>query len=122
MATILIVDDDNFLQAIYQKRFEDGGFDVITASNGEDALRLARNRRPDLIVSDIVMPRMDGFALLGAISEDPELSRIPVMMLTELAHQKDIDLCRSLGCAEYLIKSHVKPEEVVLRARRILRM
>jgi len=98
---ILIVDDDPHSRDMLRKTLESAGFPVVTASNGEEGLRLARRLKPSLITLDVLMPGMDGWAVLQEVKADPELARIPVMMIS-IAGDKDLGF--TLGAVECLTK------------------
>lgn len=119
---ILCVEDDKVFADILGRAFEQGGFEVVLATNGEEGLKKAGDESPDLIVLDIGLPKKDGFEVLETLKADPVLRSIPVMMLSRLSTKEDVEQCFSLGCAEYLIKTQHPPEEVVQHARRLLRM
>jgi|WetSurMetagenome_2_1015567.scaffolds.fasta_scaffold1428111_1 CheY-like chemotaxis protein len=120
MPRILIVDDDAFLVSIYADEFRLHDFEVLTATNGEDALRIASAQKPDIIQLDLVMPRMDGFQVLETLKADKATSSIPVLILTNLSLQQDIDRCMKLGAAAYAIKTQSLPKETVERVKKIL--
>ncbi|MFA6485849.1 MAG: response regulator [Candidatus Magasanikbacteria bacterium] len=120
--TVLIVEDDVFLSQIYQKKFEIEGFKLVTADNGEKAFTEAKKKKPDIILLDILLPKMDGFAVLEKIKNDREIQNIPVILLTNLGQKEDVDKGLEVGAADYLIKAHVKPSEVVDRVRKILNL
>lgn len=119
---ILCVEDDKMFADILSRAFEQDGFEVVVATNGEEGLRKAADESPDLIVLDIGLPKKDGFEVLQTLKADPVLNTIPVMMLSRLSTKEDVEQCFALGCAEYLIKTQHPPEEVVKHARRLLRM
>ncbi|KUK98502.1 MAG: Phosphate regulon transcriptional regulatory protein PhoB (SphR), partial [Atribacteria bacterium 34_868] len=101
---ILLVDDEeSFLKAT---RFflKKNGYEVYTVSNGEDALKVCRERRPDLVILDILMPEKDGIETLKALKKDPLLQKIPVIMLTVNAIENGRTKCLSLGAEQYLTK------------------
>lgn len=118
--TVLIVDDDSFNNSIYGKKFESIGCRVITARNGLDGIRLAKKHEPDLVLLGLMMPGLNGFEVLEGLKEDTELMHIPVIVMTGLSHESDIRKCQDLGCAAYLIKSQVKPEEVMKKVKSLL--
>lgn len=120
MPRILMIDDDTFFLAIYKKKFEAEGFEVATASNGEDGLRCASDKHPDIIMLDLVMPRVDGFQVLERLKADSVTSHIPVYICSNLCQQVDIDRCKSLGAAGYAIKAQTTPEEAVKQINRLL--
>jgi CheY-like chemotaxis protein len=88
--TILVADDDELLRQLLEHRLEAGGYRVVTASNGQEALERVRIEQPDLVVLDAMMPVLDGFAVLNTLQDDPELRGIPVLMLTALKGERDI--------------------------------
>ncbi|OGL73012.1 hypothetical protein A3E39_04785 [Candidatus Uhrbacteria bacterium RIFCSPHIGHO2_12_FULL_60_25] len=120
MPRILMIDDDTFFLAIYKKKFEAEGFDVVTASSGEDGLRYAADKHPDVIMLDLVMPRVDGFQVLERLKADPATSRIPVYVCSNLCQQGDIDRCKGLGAAGYAIKSQTSPSGAVKQVKELL--
>lgn len=120
MPRILMIDDDTFFTAIYKKKFEAEGFDVVTASNGEDGLRLAADKHPDVIMLELVMPRVDGFQVLERLKANPETSRIPVFICSNLCQQGDVDRCKGFGAAGYAIKTQTTPDEAVKHVKQLL--
>jgi len=117
-AKILVVDDDpDLVQSV--KLVLETKYDVITASEGEEGLKKARAERPDLIILDIIMPVKDGFTAAEQLKKDPELSEIPVIMLTSYAERKgDTNIPVSRGMtleAEDYIEKPVKPAELLER-------
>lgn len=117
---ILVVEDDAFLANIYKTKFELEGYKVTTASNGEDGLEEARKKGPDIILLDILMPKMDGFSTLEQLKAGADTKDIPVIMLTNLGQKEDVDRAFELGAADYLIKAHFKPSETVEKVKRVL--
>lgn len=117
---ILLVEDDVFLAGIYQKKFELEGFKVSLAENGEKGLADAKKKRPDIILLDILLPKLDGFAVLKALKQDKEVKDIPVILLTNLGQKDDVEKGVEMGAADYLIKIHFKPSEVVAKIRKVL--
>ncbi len=124
MAKILLVEDDAILVEMYQAKFELEGHDVRIATNGEDCLAILKDFRPELILLDILMPKLNGFHVLKEIKKQPELRQIPVILLTNLG-QAEVDmnqeLAKALGVSDYLIKSHHTPDEVVQKAVKVLK-
>ncbi|MBI2038093.1 MAG: response regulator [Candidatus Magasanikbacteria bacterium] len=119
---ILIVEDDLFLAEIYQKKFEMEGFKVSMANNGEKALVDIKKKLPDLVLLDILLPKLDGFSVLEALKSDKATKDIPVILLTNLGQQDDVQRGLEKGAADYLIKTHFKPSEVVDKVRKILHL
>lgn len=117
---ILIVEDDNFLVEMYTTKFEIEGFTVFSAEDGEKGLEVAKAQKPDIILLDILMPRMDGFATIEALKKDESTKNIPVILLTNLGQKEDVKRGFELGAAGYLIKAHFMPSEVVDKIKKIL--
>lgn len=113
-ATVLIIDDDTSVHELLHRLLTREGFNVLTAKSGDEGLRIAREFRPNLITLDVMMPTMDGWAVLSRLKEDPDLSAIPVIMLSMVENQS---LGFALGAADYLIKP-IERERLVSILRR----
>lgn len=113
MAKILLVEDDTNLREIYSARFVAENYEVITAGDGEEALATAVRERPDLIVLDVMMPKISGFDVLDILRSTPETKDTKVIMMTALSQDTDKARGESLGVNQYLIKSQVTLEDVV---------
>ncbi len=110
---ILFIEDDEFLQNVYQYEFGNKNITVIMASDGEDGLKKAEKERPDLILLDLILPKMDGFSVLEEIKKDPELKNIPVIVLSNLGQKKDVQTCKKMGAVDYIVKMNSRFSEVV---------
>lgn len=119
---ILLVEDDTALASVYQSRLELEGFDVCEANNGEDALSLAVSEHPDLVLLDVMMPKISGFDVLDILRNTPETTNIRVIMLTALSQPKDKERAEQLGVDDYLVKSQVVIDDVIERVRHHLGM
>lgn len=119
-ANVLIIEDDVFLSGIYQKKFEMEGFKVIIAGDGESGWQTAKKKKPDIILLDILLPKLDGFAVLEKLKKDAETKNIPVILLTNLGQKDDVEKGLEQGAVDYLIKAHFKPSEVVDKVSKIL--
>ncbi|OGH95187.1 MAG: hypothetical protein A2538_03380 [Candidatus Magasanikbacteria bacterium RIFOXYD2_FULL_41_14] len=119
---VLIVEDDEFLSGIYQKKFEMEGFKTLIATDGEKGWSEAKKKIPDLILLDILLPKLDGFAVLSKLKADPDTKNIPVILLTNLGQKDDVDKGIEAGAVDYLIKAHFKPSEVVAKVRKVLKI
>lgn len=123
MAKIMLVEDDAILVEMYQAKFELEGHDIVVAGNGQECLDLLNDYEPDLILLDILMPKLNGFHVLKEIKKHPGLRAIPVILLTNLGEAEvdmNTELARALGVTDYLIKSHHTPDEVVAKAMQAL--
>ena len=119
---ILLVEDDIALSAVYRSRLEIEGFDVREANNGEDALSATVEYRPDLILLDVMMPKISGFDVLDILRNTPETANVRIIMLTALSQPKDKERAESLGVDDYLVKSQVVIGDVVARVKHHLGM
>ena len=114
---ILLVEDDMALSAVYRSLLEIEGFDVREANNGEDALSATVEYRPDLILLDVMMPKISGFDVLDILRNTPETANVRIIMLTALSQPKDKERAESLGVDDYLVKSQVVIGDVVARVK-----
>ncbi|MFA7314799.1 MAG: response regulator [Candidatus Magasanikbacteria bacterium] len=119
---LLLVEDDDFLCNIYRTKFEMEKFKVFVATDGVEGLDTAKKKRPDIILLDVLMPKMDGFEVLENLKKDSDLVGIPVVLLTNLGQKDDVTKGLQLGAVDYLIKAHFKPSETVEKIKRILQM
>lgn len=121
MAKILIVDDDSLLVRMYQKKFENDGYTVATAGNGVSALEEVEKFRPDVILLDIMMPKMNGFEVLTKLKANQATSSIPVILLTNLgSSQEETDKGLELGAVKYIVKADNRPANVVSEVKEVL--
>lgn len=116
---ILICDDDPLLLELMEFRLQAKGYKVVKAVDGAQALSLVGVEQPDIVVLDAMMPKSDGFEVLARIKNDPELSAIPVVMLTARKGEKDIVSALEKGADDYLVKPFI-PEELLARLARLV--
>lgn len=114
---ILLVEDDDALASVYQTRLQAEGFDLKRVPNGEDALAAALAYKPDLILLDVMMPKVSGFDVLDILRNTPETTNVKVIMLTALSQDSDKERAESLGVDDYLVKSQVVIADVVDRIK-----
>lgn len=117
---ILLVEDDTFLLGMYAAKFELDGFKVMMAEDGEKAVRIALKELPDVILLDIVLPKLNGFEVLKQLKLDPSSAKIPIILLTNLSQRDEVEQGLKMGAEDYLIKAHFMPSEVVEKIKRIL--
>ena len=120
MAKIMLVEDDNNLREIYQARLLAEGYEIVSAKDGEEALALAVKEKPDLIIADIMMPKISGFDRLDILRTTPETKNSKVIMMTALSQAEDKERANKLGADRYLVKSQVTLEDVAKVARDVL--
>jgi DNA-binding response OmpR family regulator len=119
---ILLVEDDDALANIYLTRLEGEGFSVRRVNNGEDALATALEYRPDLVLLDVMMPKVSGFEVLDILRNTPETANLKIIVLTALGQEGDKQRAAQLGADDYLVKSQVVITDVVGRVRHHLGM
>jgi CheY-like chemotaxis protein len=122
MTKILIVEDDPLMLRMFQKIFTLEQYNVEIATNGQEALEKLRSEteKPTLVLMDIMMPVMNGLEALDKIKTDPDLQKIPVIMLTNLAGQQDAENALLKGAVKYIIKSEHDPKQVVDMVKEVL--
>ena len=113
MRTILLVDDDALLILLFSRFFEDAGWDVLIAPGGRECLELLGQQHPDLILLDIMMPKMDGIEVLRSLAADSKAKAEKVVLLTNLAHDPVMKEALSLGAKAYLIKAEMTPDQLI---------
>jgi CheY-like chemotaxis protein len=119
-AKIMLVEDDNSLREIYEARLAAEGYTIVTAKDGEEALALALKERPDLIIADVMMPKVSGFDMLDILRSTPETKNTKIIMMTALSQAEDKARAEKLGADRYLVKSQVTLEDVTREAHTIL--
>ena len=110
---VLVVEDDKFLSNIHKVKLAKEGFEARHAANGEEALKMAREKKPDLILLDLIMPIKDGFETLKELKADEALKDIKVIILSNLSQEEDRQRTMALGAVDYIIKANVSFREVV---------
>jgi CheY-like chemotaxis protein len=113
MSKVLLVEDDNNLREIFEMRLKAEGYQTVTAGNGEEALAIAMKERPDLIVADVMMPKLSGFEMLETLRTAPEMASTKTIMMTALGQPEDRARGERLGVLKYLVKSQVTLEDFV---------
>lgn len=120
--TILLVEDDDNLASVYETRLQAEGFITKRVANGEDALAAAVQARPDLILLDVMMPKVSGFDVLDILRNTPDTENVKIIMLTALSQDSDKQRAEALGVDDYLIKSQVVIADVVDKVKQHLGM
>ena len=117
---ILFVEDDDALAGVYLVRLQTEGFDVKRVANGEDALAAAISYKPDLVLLDVMMPKVSGFDVLDILRNTAETANLKIVMLTALSQDADRKRAESLGVDDYLVKSQVVISDVIDRIKQHL--
>jgi CheY-like chemotaxis protein len=108
------------MSRMYQKVLKFEGFEVVPAENGQDGINAAKTHKPDLILLDIMMPKMNGIEVLEILKSDSATKNIPVVMLTNLSGTHDAENAMSKGALDYLVKSQFKPRDVAIKIKEVL--
>jgi DNA-binding response OmpR family regulator len=117
---IVLVEDDNFLAGMYVTKLKLEGYDVSLASDGEKGLKLVKEELPQVVLLDVILPKMSGFDVLKDLKSDVKTKNIPVILLTNLGQRDDVKKGLDLGAVDYLIKAHFMPSEVVEKIKRLV--
>lgn len=118
---ILLVEDDSFLLNMYAEKFRVEGFEALVADNGAKAVQLAKEELPDVILLDVLLPKMDGFEVLRELQADAKTKTIPVILLTNLSQRDEVNKGLDLGARDFLIKAHFMPQEVMEKVKAVLK-
>jgi len=110
---ILLIEDDPFISDVYITNLKNGGFKVSLADDGEKALKVVKRERFDLILLDLLLPKIDGFEVLKCIKKEASLKDTPVIILTNLGEKENIEKGKELGAIDYLVKINFTPKEVL---------
>lgn len=118
---ILIIEDEEVLVNMYETKFISEGYEVIKANNGEEGLKKTTEEKPDIILLDIILPKIDGFMVLKKIKADESVKNIPIILLTNLGQDEDIKKGKEEGAIDYLVKANLTPSEVVDKVKEVLK-
>lgn len=117
---ILLVEDDRFLRRACEASLRQKGYTVIPATDGEEGLRLARAEMPDLVLLDLLMPKLPGLEVLRALKADPATKAIPVLILSNSSREQDVTEVINLGAVDYWVKANLSLKELGERVSRLL--
>ncbi len=117
---VMIIEDDKFLRELAGQKLEKEGFNVMGESSGKEALEVMRNRKPDVIILDLILPGMDGYEVLQEIKGDVILANIPVIILSNLGQEEDIAKAKQLGATDYMVKAHFSFGEIIAKIHEVL--
>lgn len=112
---ILVVEDEEDLREMYSTKIASAGYKVFTATCGDEGLKAIRKEKPDLVLLDLIMPRKNGFDVLEELKKDKKLTKVPIMVLSNLCQDEDMQLVEEMGAVDYIVKSQVKLDDLVLK-------
>ena len=115
---ILFIEDEEILLTLLQKKLTNEGYEVSIARDGKQGLKKIREELPDLVLLDILMPRMSGFEVMEEMNKDAKLKKIPVIVISNSGQPLEIDRIRGLGAKDWLIKTQFNPQEVVEKVKK----
>jgi DNA-binding response OmpR family regulator len=112
---IALIEDDSSIREMYKIKLKLSGYDVVTAEDGKRGLELVEKEKPDLVLLNILLPKKDGFEVLGEIakSKDDKIKSIPVIIISNLSNEEDINEAKRLGASDYLVRAQINPKDVV---------
>ena len=120
MKKILIIEDEEILLELIQKKLTQEGYQVDVAKDGQEGLNKIKEGKPDLVLLDIVMPKMGGFEVIEKVGQDEELKNIPIIIISNSGQPVELNRAKELGIRDWLIKTDFDPEEVVNKVRKQL--
>ncbi len=118
MKKILIVEDEDIIIDLLEKKLIQEGYEVSTAHDGEEGLKIMKEVKPDIVLLDIVMPKKSGYEVMEEMSKDPELNKIPIIIISNSGQPVELDKAKELGAKDWLIKTEFDPNEVAEKVRK----
>jgi len=121
MSKILVIEDDKFLRELMVRKLaSEPGFEILSAIDGENGLKSMKEQKPEVVLLDLILPGIGGVDVLAKMKEDMALADIPVIILSNLGQQEDVDKGMQLGAVDFMIKAHFTPNEIVEKIRQVL--
>jgi DNA-binding response OmpR family regulator len=117
---LLVADDEQFITSAYSDGLQRAGFTVVIAHNGEEAYQMVVSEKPDLVLLDLIMPKMNGFEVLKKVKSDPALQSTRIAILSNLSQEADESEVRKLGAIDFIVKSDISLQELIVRINQIL--
>lgn len=113
MKKILLIEDEEIMIDLLQKKLAKESYEVLVARDGEEGLKTIREAKPDLVLLDIIMPKMGGFEVMEEMAKDKELKKMPVIVISNSGQPVELDRAQKLGAKDWLIKTEFDPQEVI---------
>jgi DNA-binding response OmpR family regulator len=120
MAKILFIEDDPLIVKIYSTRLKTDGHEIFSAENGEEGLKIAFEKKPDIIVLDVMMPRIDGFGVLETLRKDAYFQDKPIIMYSNLNNEEEIIRAKQLKVTEFIVKANLSPTQMVEKIKQYI--
>lgn len=121
MATLLVVEDDPFLSSLLKARLNTEGFNVLYAADGEVALTILREQKPDLMLMDLILPKKSGFEVMETMQTDPQVNKVPIIIISNLGQDSDVARGKELGAVAYFIKAKTSIDYLVEQAKNYIK-
>ena len=118
MKKVILVEDEQVIVDLLERKLVQEGYDVTVARDGVEGLKKMKELKPDLVLLDIIMPRMGGFEVMAQMGKDPELKEIPIIIISNSGQPVELDKARELGARDWLIKTEFDPQEVLDKVKR----
>ncbi len=115
---ILLIEDEELIVSLLQRKLEMEGYEVFVARDGMEGIEIMKKTKPDLVLLDIIMPRMGGFKVMETMIKDNELRSIPVIIISNSGQPVELDRARKLGAKDWLIKTEFDPREVISKVKK----
>lgn len=117
---LLVADDEQFISTAYSDGLQRAGFTVLVTHDGAEALEKIKSERPDLVLLDLIMPKMDGFEVLKKVKADPQVKATPIVILTNLSQETDVDEVKKLGAVDFVVKSDISLQDLIAKVSNLL--
>lgn len=117
MKTILVIEDDKYMRDVLVEKLEKEGFAVLEAIDGKTGLTMTIEKKPDLVVLDIILPLMNGFDYLEMKAKNADAAKIPVIILSNLGQREDVERGMKLGAKDYVVKAHFTPNDLIAKVQ-----
>jgi CheY-like chemotaxis protein len=118
---VLLVEDDPMVVKMYKRKLEGEGFEVVLCYNGVEGIEALKKTKPDIVLLDIMMPKMSGLDMLKIVKSDPQNASLPMVILTNLGDRaQDMEKCKELGAADYWVKANMRLDDIVSRIEKII--
>ena len=120
MKKILVVEDDSFLMDAYKVKLQQSKYEILAAQDGESGFETAKKEKPDIIILDLILPKMSGMDVLRALKEEPSTKDIPVIVASNLDQEKTMSEAKGLGAVDYFIKSNISINDLIAKLENYL--
>ena len=120
LSKLVLADDEQYIAIAYNDGLTRAGFEVVVVNDGAEALAAIQREKPDMVLLDVIMPKMNGFEVLRAVKADPELKKIPVVILSNLSQATDEAEARGLGAADFVVKSDYSIKQLIARITKLI--